>query len=505
MLSAFAVCGFPVSAPAASLTRGPYLQLLTPTTVTVVWNTDTAASCAVTIHPVGGSNRTVTGGSGKVCAVTVDNLTSGTPYGYVPKAGSAALTGESIFRAGDPTRAFTLLVVGDTGSGDGSQNAIANRMAATPADIMLHTGDMIYDDGAASDFNPKFFTPYAALLRTLVFWPCLGNHDVRTSNGAPWRDAFYTPANNAAHDEGYYSFAHGNAHFVTLNSNASTSPGSAQYVFLDQDLAASGARWKFVAFHHTIYSSGSSHGSNLTIRNNLIPLFDKYHVDIVFMGHEHDYERTKSLNGNQVVADGAGTVYITTGGGGKELYNVGKSSFTAYSESVHHFTRVAINGGQLTGSMIRDDGVVRDSFALTKGGGGTGPCTADVQCNDDDICSVDTCNPAQGCQHAVVDLDRIASTIGSALTQGTCAADTLPVSLGKTVARAQTLIDQAKTAPGDLQLRRLARRAAQRLRGAARLAARAGKRGKVSPDCANALHTALTKAADQDACRSRRE
>src|SRR6185503_15453317 len=138
---------------------------------------------------------------------------------------------------------------------------------------------------------------YQDLVRRLVFWPCLGNHDWSTASGQPWRDAFVTPANNAAGSENYYSFDFGNAHFTVLNSNQSTSPGSAQHDFLEEDLAATSQRWKFVVFHHPVYSS-SQHGSDTTIRSNLTPLFDAYGVDVVFMGHDHDYERTKPLVGN---------------------------------------------------------------------------------------------------------------------------------------------------------------------------------------------------------------
>jgi RNA polymerase sigma factor for flagellar operon FliA len=60
---------------------------------------------------------------------------------------------------------------------------------------------MIYDFGAAAEFNPQFFVPYRDLIRRLVFWPTLGNHDVGTLAGQPWRAAFYTPANNAAGSE----------------------------------------------------------------------------------------------------------------------------------------------------------------------------------------------------------------------------------------------------------------------------------------------------------------
>src|SRR5262249_1821281 len=92
----------------------------------------------------------------------------------------------------------------------------------------------------------------------------------------------------------------GNAHVAVIDSDESTSPGSPQYLFLDQDLGTSTAQWKFVAFHHTIYSTGA-HGSNLPIQANLAPLFDAHGVDIVFMGHDHDYERTSPLRANQIV------------------------------------------------------------------------------------------------------------------------------------------------------------------------------------------------------------
>jgi hypothetical protein len=354
------------SAAAATLTRGPYLQMLTESSVTIVWNTDVAAECALAIRPLGGSPATITGATGTVCAIPVAGLAPGTVHGYVPRAGTAALTSEKTFETDGGNRPFTFLVVGDSGSGGSTQLTVRDRMLESPADLIVHTGDMIYDNGEAELYDPRFFTPYRDLLSRIVLWPCLGNHDVRTSSGRPWRDAFYTPANNAAGSENYYSFDYGNAHFVVLDSTASTSPGSPQHVFLDADLAASNARWKFVAFHHTIYSS-SDHGSNATHRANLVPLFDRHGVDMVFMGHDHDYERTLPLRDDVVVAPGAGTIYVTTGGGGRELYPAGRSYFTAYSEEVHHFTRVSIDDDALLLQMVREDGSIGDETGLVKG------------------------------------------------------------------------------------------------------------------------------------------
>ena len=359
-----------VAAPAgaATLTRGPYLQLLTPNSVTIVWNTDTPAACSLAIRPVAGSSSVIQGGTDTVCAIPVDGLTSGTDYAYAPLADGVPLGDESVFRTDDPGRsAYTFLLIGDSGSGGHNQLELRDAMLKTPVDFMLHTGDMIYEDGLPEDFNPEFFTPYRDLLRRIVFWPTLGNHDVHPPGlGAPWVDAFYTPANNATQNEKHYSFDFGTAHVAVLDTNNLTTPGSPQYTFLDHDLAASTALWKFVVFHFPIYSSGF-HGSFANLQADLIPLFDKYGVDIVFNGHDHDYERTQRLTANQPAAPGTGVVYMVTGGGGKDAKPVGSNWFTAYSESVVHFTRVTIDGTTLVEQMIRKDGTVGDSMTLVKG------------------------------------------------------------------------------------------------------------------------------------------
>ncbi len=395
-------------AGAATLARGPYLQLATPQSVTVVWRTATPAACALAVHPLGTPLTTIPGPTGTTCAIALDGLTPGTQYGYTPLADGTALAPEAVFFTDEPTLPFTFAVLGDSGSGGPHQYGVAERLRTTRADFLLHTGDMIYEDGAAIDFDPKFFRPYRDLIRNVVFWPCVGNHDIATAGGVPWRDAFYTPANNPAGNEHYYSFDFGNAHIAVLDSNADLAPGSPQYTFLDADLAASSATWKFVAFHHPPYSSGN-HGSDPVLQANLGPLFDRHAVDVVFSGHDHHYERTVPLRGGQTVAPGQGTVYVVTGGGGKEIRTLGVNAFTAYGESAFHFVRVAVDGGRLLLQMIREDGLVRDTLVLEKGSVTAPRCGDNVmnqtgeQCDGDDRfactggCAADcTCTPVCG-------------------------------------------------------------------------------------------------------------
>jgi predicted phosphodiesterase len=367
ILLAASACADSRSAGAATCTRGPYLQLLTTHSVTIVWRTDQAAACAVALVPATGVPTTVSGSTGTLCAVAADGLAPGGVYAYTPLADGTPVAPEATFRTDDPQRPFTFLVVGDSGSGSAEQRSVRDRMLASQADFVLSTGDMVYESGAAEDFDAAFFVPYQDLLRRVVFWPVLGNHDVKTRSGQPWRDAFYTPANNPAHSKDYYSFDFGNAHVVVLDSNADTAPGSAQHTFLDHDLAASRARWRFVAFHHAIYSVGRKHGSDLTVRRNLVPLFDRHHVDVVFNGHNHVYERSKPLRNDVVVGPGEGTTYVTTGGGGKDLQRLDPpATFTAYAEASFHFTRVVVKGDALRVEMVRADGSIPDVLELSK-------------------------------------------------------------------------------------------------------------------------------------------
>src|SRR5207248_5383506 len=62
-------------------------------------------------------------------------------------------------------------------------------------------------------------------------------------------------------------------------------------------LEGSSATWKIPYFHHPPFSDGQFHGSDLDLRKLLVPIFEKYRVDVVFSGHEHVYERIKPQNG----------------------------------------------------------------------------------------------------------------------------------------------------------------------------------------------------------------
>jgi PKD repeat protein len=248
----------------------------------------------------------------------------------------------------------------------------------------------VYNDGDWADYDPKFFRPYAELFRTTTFWPTLGNHVTSTENGAPYFDAFYLPTASGAPGvpsgtEHYYSFDHGMAHFVCLDSEATSStPGGAMHAWADADLAharARGKRWLVVFLHHPPYSRGThdstSESELIRLHDNLVPLFESHDVDLVLSGHSHVYERSFLARDDAILqADVAeytkvgspdGTVYMVTGCGGKSGSGPLDHPLMARSYgSVLGFNVMDVSWEELRGRFIEDDGRTTDLFTLRK-------------------------------------------------------------------------------------------------------------------------------------------
>lgn len=361
-----ALIGPAVVAPGPALTRGPYLQSTMRDSAIVVWQTDIAGDSVLQYGESGFTHAiSATASIATTHVISVTGLTAGTIYRYRILTGGTVLHEASFATAPNPGRAFSFVVIGDSGTGFQAQHNVAAQMRALNPDFMLHAGDVIYPSGQAGGYDPYFFAPYAGLLDHMPVFPVLGNHDYVTANGQPYLDAFYLPAAGPG-GERYYSFDWGAAHFVALDSNQAYQPGSTMYQWLEADLAQSTAKWKFAFFHHAIYTSGL-HGRDSYVtpmRDALAPLFEKYEVDVVFNGHDHTYER--STPRRDYVPGASGVIYIVSGGGGADLYAVGRSPFTAYSASVHHTVQVQIDGCILSLRAIDTTGSVFDQIALSK-------------------------------------------------------------------------------------------------------------------------------------------
>jgi 3',5'-cyclic AMP phosphodiesterase CpdA len=195
--------------------------------------------------------------------------------------------------------------IGDMGTGESDQYSVGKGMAAYhaqhPFDTVLTLGDNIYPNGEAALFKERFERPYADLLqRGVRFYASLGNHDVRRGLQAQIKYANFNMGGQP-----YYSFVKGDGliEFFALDSTNMTRQ---QLQWLDEALAASKAPWKVAYFHHPLYSSGITHGSETKLRAQIEPLLVKHGVTAVLSGHDHVYERTKPQRGVQYFVSGAG-------------------------------------------------------------------------------------------------------------------------------------------------------------------------------------------------------
>jgi DNA repair exonuclease SbcCD nuclease subunit len=258
-------------------------------------------------------------------------------------------------------------VIGDSGTGGSAQIRVAERLEAArklfPFTFTLMLGDNLYGSERPDDFVDKFERPYKVLLDAGVkFYAALGNHDDPNQR-------FYKPFN--MNGERYYSFKapQGSVRFFALDSNYMD---KAQLDWLEKELAASDSEWKIGFFHHPLYSSGDTHGSDTALREQLEPLFLKHGVDLVLTGHEHFYERLKPQKGIN---------YIISGSAAKlRKGNIGASDLTAKGfDQGYAFLLMEIAGDDLHFQAITDGGRTVDSGHIqrrvdvnTAGKGGPG-------------------------------------------------------------------------------------------------------------------------------------
>ena len=440
-----------VSVPPASaaIVRQPYLQLVTPTSVTVVWRTDlnSADNSLVQYGTVFGTlNQSATGTAVtrpglnvKDHIVTIAGLNAGTKYYYNVGTTSNGVQGggtnQHFFVTAPMIGSSTHVrawVLGDSGVAGANQSLVRDAMltetAANPPapTIILHMGDMAYDNGTDSEFTNRHFAVYQNILRHTPLWPTLGNHEspsVNTSLGiGPYYESHVLPTNGqaggvASGTEAYYSFDYANAHFIVLDSmDSSRAPGSSMLTWLQNDLAATGQEWVIAYWHHPPYSKGHHDSDNAVdsggrlrdMRETILPLLEAGGVDVVLAGHSHVYERSYLIDGaygygtspnfatpsfSTLQADGHildagdgdptgngayqkssggashdGTVYVVAGHGGNVLDAdaTGDHPVMAVFDLAFGSVLLDINGSSLTLRNLRSGGAITDTMAIVK-------------------------------------------------------------------------------------------------------------------------------------------
>jgi 3',5'-cyclic AMP phosphodiesterase CpdA len=299
------------------------------------------------------------------------HLRPGTEYIYAVQHDGATPDAGTFRTAPSGRSAFTFTSFGDqsapqvTWAKDGTVGLDANSTPATK-DIVtgiemvaplfhLLNGDLCYanlDVDRVRTWN-NFFTNNTRSARFRPWMPAAGNHEIERSNGPIGLDAFqaYFQVPSTENEDElkglWYSFTVGSVHVIVLQNDDNCLQdggdvyingysGGRQLAWLQRELAAARTShdvdWIVVAMHQVMVSTSDANGADIGLREKYGPLFDRYGVDLVLCGHEHDYERSLAVRGvvagsetltpnpvstaTDVIDSTHGTVHMILGGGG---------------------------------------------------------------------------------------------------------------------------------------------------------------------------------------------
>ncbi len=351
---------------AASFPKGPYLQGLGTTGVTIKFELPSEGNAKVEILGPGKPEPVATQETKEARffhAVRFDGLAPGTDYTYrvTPIAGGAA-EGGRFTTAPKGDMPFRFLAYGDSRSDPASHAAVVAQMLKRPSDFLVNTGDMVATGKNDQDWR-EFFAVERDLLRDRCAFAAVGNHELTRGDPAgevAFLRYFAAFEGGAEVKKLYGSFRWGNTRFFLLNAMDDWTGDERAWLTAELDKAKDepGLLHRFAVLHHGPFSSGP-HGANRRLREGgVIDIMRDRKVDLVLAGHDHVYER----------GAGSGLKYVVTGGSGAPLYNRERAaSETITFEPVHHFIEVAVEGPKVTltarraiGSVIETCGFAGD-------------------------------------------------------------------------------------------------------------------------------------------------
>jgi len=257
---------------------------------------------------------------------------------------------ESKDNPGKPGQDLELLMVGDMGSGDKNQAAIAAAMntycQTHPLVAIIFLGDNFYPKGVASPDDPqwqsKFIEPYGTdCLGKLPFYAMLGNHDYKGNPSAQIAYRGHSPAWHMPHR--FYDLRVGKLLQLTvIDTNLLDICGFDQFCTIDfmlASLAKSEATYTIVTGHHPIASASGKYSQTMQgkILESLLCDRARYYV----AGHSHHLEHRTSAH--------CPLDLFIVGGGGASLYETKKDQKTSkFVKSSFGFLSVKANPDHLT-------------------------------------------------------------------------------------------------------------------------------------------------------------
>jgi len=279
---------------------------------------------------------------------------------------------------------FEFGAAGDWGDNSNSGDTARN-MADHGVELAILLGDLSYgsDSSEINSWWEKGMGPLNGISVAV-----LGNHDDISPSMMNKYHGLFQLSDKDPNNDWIYSFNYKNVHFLAMNTQESESESSEQYNFVKDDLATAAANhditWIVVFMHKPMYTSRSEHDPEVGLQENFHSLFDRYGVDLVLYGHNHNYQRTFPLMYNPAdpsspiietteksnYKDPAGQVYVTAGTGGESHYELQNQEPFVETQNDNNYGFIDVdimNGGKtMKGSFYTNDNITLDTFTIDK-------------------------------------------------------------------------------------------------------------------------------------------
>jgi hypothetical protein len=327
-------------------------------------------------------------------AILIIEITSGTypAYGSSNNNSSSRLNGSARIINNNNTNNTTSLpadfnfaAAGDWGC-NAKTNETVNNIIDKKPELVLGLGDYSYNSKYANCWL-KIVKPIDEKMKVTI-----GNHD---DNTLPSLRQYMSHFNLTTQ---YYSFNYHNVHFTIMSTEVPYGAGSQQYEFVKNDLSKAASDpnidWIIVYYHRLAYTSPSHHIAIPLLQNTYHPLFDKYGVDLVLQGHNHNYQRSYPIKSNPTLFlsnsttvttlpivtdnnttnynDPEGQIFATVGTAGQydRSYELkGKAPYIVTQHVGFGILNIDVinNGKTLSAKFYENsDGIVKDQFNITK-------------------------------------------------------------------------------------------------------------------------------------------
>lgn len=258
---------------------------------------------------------------------------------------------------------FTVAFSGDSRGAYEVWGTLLAQMESYNPDFYLFNGDMV-EAGPNQNEWEAWFAASGDILASKVLVSAHGNHEILATN---YFAQFGFPGN-----EQWFDVRYGSMHVVSLNDTVINQNvrENDQPAFIRSTLGSSEADWKVAVHHQPTYSTCTRHNSNLELRRQWEAAIKEVGTDVVLAGHNHIYERSKSLAVNDqgqtdVVPMGDGTLYLVSGGAGAPLYRESENQwFGDVANPTEHFIIGEFGPDKATFTARDLNGNVIDSWEI---------------------------------------------------------------------------------------------------------------------------------------------